>query len=156
MLNDMLADRQSDLPFVREGLRLHASRFPSTRNGLGSVENRLLQLINGGAGDFATLFPLFDQKPPRFGFGDSQVLYTLRYMASRSVPLISMAESTDTPPKASFAITPAGENFMLGAVDDIGINTPDFWLGGAHVTKENVWRWDETRGEIILSRPAGS
>lgn len=155
-LNDVLGAATGDLPFLRDGLRLHASRFPSTRNGLGSVENRFLKLISAGSTDFATLFPKFDDAPPRFGFGDTQVLYTLRYMASRAVPLITLTETDETPPKATFTITPAGANVMNGSVDDLTVNDPDFWLGGAHLTKEKVWRWDEARGEIILSRPAVS
>jgi hypothetical protein len=116
----------------------------------------LLKIIASGAADFAMLFGQFDEQPPRFGFGDAAVLYILRAMAGRAVPLITMVQTEDTPPKATFAITPAGENVMNGAVDDISVNDPDLWLGGAHVTKETVWRWDDSRGEIILSRPAGS
>ena len=156
LLNDVFASAPDDLPFLRDGLRLHASRFPSVGNGLGSVENRLLKLIAGGSTDFATLFPQFDDKPPRFGFGDSQVLYALRYLASRAVPVITMTETNETPPKATFTITPAGQNVLSGKVDDTTVNDPDFWLGGVHLTKENLWRWDEARGEIISSRPAGS
>lgn len=156
LLNDVFTSAPGDLPFLREGLRLHATRFPSIRNGLGSVENRLLTLVANGATDFATLFSLFDEKPPRFGFGDAQVLYTLRYLASRPVPIITMSETSEVPPKATFTITPAGENVLTGAVDDTMVNDPDYWLGGAHVTKENVWRWDESRGEITMSRSAVS
>lgn len=155
MLNDLFTIGD-ELSFLRDGMRLHGSRFPSTGNGLGAVENRLLKLIASGAADFAMLFGQFDERPPRFGFGDAQVLYILRAMASRAVPLITMAQTDETPPKATFAITPAGENVMNGAVDDISVNDPDLWLGGAHVTVENVWRWDESRVEIILSRPAAS
>lgn len=156
LLNDMFSSAPNDLPFLRDGMRLHASRFPSVRNGLGSVENRLLTLIASGVNDFATLFPLFDEKPPRFGFGDSQVLYVLRYLASRPVPVITMAEAHEVPPKATFAITPAGQNVLAGKVDDTTVNDPDFWLGGVHLTKENLWRWDEARGEFQPSRLAGS
>jgi hypothetical protein len=156
MLNDSIAAARNDLSFLRDGLRLHASRFPSVRNGLGEVENRLLKLIVAGAADFGSLFAQFDDHPPRFGYGDAQVMYTLRYLASRPVPLITMAQTKDKPPKATFALTPAGENVARGAVDDTVVNDPDFWLGGANVTKENVWRWDESRGEIILSRSAVS
>ncbi|HEX7420937.1 MAG TPA: hypothetical protein VF505_13695 [Thermoanaerobaculia bacterium] len=154
LLNDAITSTPNDLPFLREGLTLHASRFPSVRNGLGSVENRLLSVIAGGASDFGTLFPLFDEKPPRFGFGDAQVLYVLRYLASRPVPVITMAEAHEGPPKATFAITPAGQNVLAGKVDDTTVNDPDFWLGGVHLTKENLWRWDEARGEILPSRLA--
>ena len=156
LLNDVVASAPNDLPFLRDGLRLHASRFPSLRNGLGSVENRLLTLIAGGVTDFASLFPLFDEKPPRFGFGDAQVLYALRYLASRPVPVITMSEVHEVPPKATFTITPAGQNVLGGNVDDTTVNDPDFWLGGVHITKENLWRWDEVRGEILSSRPAAS
>lgn len=156
LLNDVLTSAPNDLPFLGDGLRLHASRFPSVRNGLGSVENRLLTLIAGGAIDFASLFPLFDEKRPRFGFGDAQVLYALRYLASRPVPVITMSEANEVPPKATFALTPAGQNVLDGKVDDTTVNDPDFWLGGVHLTKENLWRWDEARGEILSNRPAGS
>ena len=155
VINDLLPSMPNDLAFLREGLRLHASRFPSTRNGLGSVENRLLQLIGGGATDFASLFTAFDANA-RFGFGDTQVLYVLRYLASRPVPVITMTEVAEAPPKATFAVTPAGHNVLNGAVDDTTVNDPDFWLGGAHVTKENVWRWDELLGKIVTSRSAAS
>ncbi|HEX9160638.1 MAG TPA: hypothetical protein VF980_02945 [Thermoanaerobaculia bacterium] len=156
LLNDVITATPNDLPFVRDGLRLHASRFPSVRNGLGSVENRLLKLIASGIADFGTLFGQFDADPPRFGYGDAQVLYTLRAMASRPVALILMVQSEDGPPKVTLATTPAGENVLNGAVDDIAVNDPDLWLGGTHVTKENIWRWDESRGEVIRSRSAGS
>lgn len=155
LLNDVMMSAGNEIAFLREGLRLHGSRFPSTRNGLGSVENRILQLIASGAADFAMLFPRFDETPPRFGFGDTQILDALRALASRAVPLITMSQSAEVPPKATFAITPAGENVMNASVDDIAVNDPDDWLGGVHLTKENLWRWDESRGEVIPNPSAG-
>ncbi|HSP33082.1 MAG TPA: hypothetical protein VLU46_02070 [Thermoanaerobaculia bacterium] len=156
LLLDVIAAPANEMPFLRDGFRLHASRFPSTRNGLGSVENRLLSLIAAGARDFAVLFPQFDEKPPRYGFGDLQVLTALRSLASRGVPLITTVEIAGAPPRITFTITPAGENVMNGAVNDLTVNDPDYWIGGVHLTKENIWRWDEERGEIIPNRPAAS
>jgi hypothetical protein len=49
---------------------------------------------------------------------------------------------TGEPPKALCAITPAGEKVLRGEVDDTKINDPDLWLGGAHVTREQTWRFD--------------
>jgi hypothetical protein len=153
MLNDVITSAGNEFAFLREGLRLHASRFPSVRNGLGSVESRILKLIAAGAVDFKVLFPQFDETGPRFGFGDTQIVDALRMLARRAVPLINLSEGKD---KTTFGITPAGENIMNGTVDDLTVNDPDFWLGGVHVTKENIWRWDEARGEIIPNRSAGS
>ena len=156
LLTEVIAAPANEIPFLRDGFRLHASRFPSVRNGLGSVDNRLLALIAAGARDFAVLFPQFDEKPPRFGYGDTQMLQALRTLASRAVPLITIVENAGAPPKVTFTITPAGENVMNGAVDDLAVNDPDFWIGGVHLRKENVWRFDEARGEIVPNPPAAS
>lgn len=155
-LNAWLYREVPELPFLREGFTLHASRFPSTANGLGAIEQRALSRIAAGVPDFATLFPLLDTDPPRFGFGDADILRHLRAMASRAVPLITMHETSEGPPKAILAITPAGENVVRGAVDDTVINDLDLHLGGAHVTKENLWRWDEAQRKIVPSLRAVS
>lgn len=141
-LNRWTVHGTPDFPFLQQGLALHASRFPSRQNGLGTIEQRALALIASGATDFATLFPLIDPDPPRFGFGDGDVLRQLRSMAQRAVPLITISEAEGSPPKAIFAITPMGERVLKGEVDDTAINDPDVWLGGVHVTKENLWRFD--------------
>jgi hypothetical protein len=148
-LNALIARDTTDFPFLREGMRLHASRFPSTGNGLGAIEQQALELLAAGTSDFAALFDQIAAREPRFGFGDNEVFLTLQSIAWCAVPLMTI---TGEPPKAICTITPAGENVLRGEVDNLSVNDPDLWLGGAHLTKENVWRWDGTR----LSRSAGS
>ena len=95
--------------------------------------------IAAGFTEFATLFGRMNAEAPRFGFGDAEVYRHLQAMAWRAVPLITLSGD---PPKALCTITPAGENVLRGKVDDATINDPDHWLGGAHVTKEQSWRFD--------------
>jgi hypothetical protein len=140
-LNEWITRDTPEFPFLRDGLTLHASRFPSLDQGLGAIEQRALKLIASGFNDFATLFDRLNLEVPRFGFGDAEVFRHLQGMAWRAVPLITL---TGEPPKALCTITPAGENVLRGKVDDLAINDPDFWLGGAHVTKEQLWRFDGT------------
>ena len=148
-LNRWLERDAADFPFLREGLTLHASRFPSTRNGLGVIEQHALELIAGGANAWGPLFDQLNSRLPRLGFGDSGIFDILQAMASAAVPLVTINGEL---PKSIFAITPAGENVLAGEVDDLSVNDPDRWLGGVHLTKENVWRWDGAR----LSRSAAS
>jgi hypothetical protein len=156
-LNDFISGGAGEFPFLREGLRLHGSRFPSVRNGLGALENRSLSLIAEGASDFVSLFGRLDESHPRFSFGDGEVLRTLRSMAWCAVPVISIAEVPESvPPKMSFALTPVATEVIEGTVDFLSGNDPDSWLGGIHVTKENLWRWDEAARQIVRNRPAGS
>ncbi|MGN6186684.1 MAG: hypothetical protein ACTHQM_23850 [Thermoanaerobaculia bacterium] len=148
-LNPFLERERPDFPFLREGLTLHASRFPSMYNGLGAIEQQALHTIATGTTDFPTLFDRLNAGMPRFGFGDSEVFRLLRWMAWRAVPLITV---TGELPKAIFSITPAGENVLAAEVDDTTINDPDLWFGGTHLTRGNLWRWDGSR----LSRSAES
>jgi hypothetical protein len=150
-LNPFIRDEQRDFPFLRDGFTLHASRFPSTLNGLGIVEQRLLDAIGAGTADFLSVFSRFDPSPPRLGFGDSEALRVLRVLSSLAVPLVTMTEEPGKPPKALFTRTPAAENVLLGEVDYLKVNDPDYWLGGVHITRENVWRWDADRRAIVAS-----
>ena len=148
-LNAWLERDTPEFPFLREGLTLHASRFPSVRNGLGEIEQRALELLAAGSTDFATLFDTINARVPRFGFGDSEVWQILQTISWCAVPLLTL---NGTPPKAILTITPAGENVVRGDVDNLAVNDPDVWLGGAHLTKEHVWRYDGAR----LSRQPAS
>ena len=141
-LNRWLDADVPDFPFLREGLTLHASRFPSVANGLGAIERRVLTHVAAGFTDFPTVFDHINAEVPRFGFGDSELFRTVRALANRPVPLLTVNGDM---PKAICTITPMGENVVQGAVDDLTINDPDFWLGGAHVTKGSIWRWDGQR-----------
>ena len=138
-LNEWITRQVPEFPFLREGLTLHASRFPSLTNGLGAIEQRALGHIAAGFTDFSTLFDRLNTEVPRFGFGDAEIFRHLRSMAWRGVPLITL---TGEPPKALCTITPAGENVLRGTVDDTTVNDPDLWFGGTHVTKDRLWRFD--------------
>jgi len=141
-LNGLLARDAAEFPFLREGLMLHASRFPSLFNGLGAMEQRVLTHVASGFTDFAKLFDHINAEVPRFGFGDSEVFRHLRALAGRPVPLITLEGE---PPKAIATITAAGERVLTGSVDDASINDPDHWLGGAHLTKQHLFRWTGER-----------
>ena len=79
-----------------------------------------------------------------------------------AVPVITIVgDENANPPKALFALTPAGINVMEGKVDFIDVNVGNgtqagFWLGGAHLTRERMWRWDADRRQIVPSQPAVS
>jgi hypothetical protein len=152
-LNRFVMQDWNDFPFLRDGLTLHAMRFPSTRNGLGEVEQRAMSAIDNGATEFATLFSRFDSNPPRYGFGDGEFLRHLRRLASCAVPMITIAETGDgAPPRALFGITPAGRKVLAGEADFIELNNADQWLGGVHLTLQSLWRWDAGAREL---RPSG-
>lgn len=155
-LNRFTKRHNPDFPFLREGIRLHASRFPSLRHGLGAVELRLLEIIVAGARDFRAIFDRFNVDVPRFGFGDGDILRTLRRMVTAAVPLLMMGEAPGNPIKAVFTLTLAAENVLRGDLDYARVNPPSGWLGGVNLGQQHYWRWDERRHEITPSPSAVS
>ncbi len=155
-LNRFTKRANPDFPFLREGLRLHASRFPSLRNGLGGMEQRLLEIIAGGVNEFRFIFERFSVDVPRFGFGDGDVMRTLRRLASGSTPLLSIVEQPASPVRVAFTLTPVARKVLADEADYVELNPPTGWLGGVDLAHENWWRWDERQHEIILSPSAVS
>ena len=150
-LNRWLEQEADEFPFLREGLALHAARFPSVRNGLGSIEQQALERIASGTADFASLFEAMTANEPKRGMTDAELYRLMSGIAWAAVPLVTIAGEF---PKVLCTITPAGEKVLAGELDALAVNEPDSWLGGAHVTRENAWRWDGK--QIVASRSAAS
>jgi hypothetical protein len=58
-IEEFLRSEAAQLSFLQPALKAHLERFPSRRNGLGRIENRILQLIAGGIDEMRPLFNMF-------------------------------------------------------------------------------------------------
>jgi hypothetical protein len=145
------------LPFLGSALQAHLRRFPSTANGLGSIEEKALELINGGAKTFIELFPQFGGAEPVYGLGDSQLWLALMRLSIGRQPLLKIENgnfggvdlTSEIVGHAEFKITDAGDLVLLGEADDVELNGIDLWLGGVHLSTTNLWRWDQASGTMM-------
>lgn len=145
------------LPFLGPALKAHLQRFPSTTNGLGRIENKTLQLIHDGAKAFLDLFPRFGNAEPAYGLGDAQLWLALERMSAEKQPLLTIENgknggrelTPDIVRNAKFEITDPGEAVLNGKADHVELNGIDQWLGGAHLSPDNLWRWDESSGTLV-------
>jgi hypothetical protein len=150
----------SVLPFLDSAFRAHLRRFPSTRNGLGRIEDTSLKFISAGTKTFIELFPLFANAEPVYGLGDAQLWLALKQMSAGKQPLLAIENDHDvgqqlTPDiarKAKIEITKSGESVQRGEADQVEVNGIDQWLGGVHLSPTNLWRWDET-SEAVVQTP---
>lgn len=153
----LLAKDLSALPYARDAFQAHLERFPSTRNGLGRIENTLLNLIAGGIDEFGPLFHMIGELEPIYGLGDWQVWRHLDEMSKLTNPLITIhdVQNVERPltsndyREAYFKLTDSGRAVLVGNSDMMNINHIDYWLGGVHVTNEIPWRWDDAEEQII-------
>jgi hypothetical protein len=170
-IEKVLLGESSTLPFLRAALQAHLERFPSTKNGLGRIENRALEFIAGGLHNFVDLFSRFVDAEPVYGLGDAQFWLALHRMkaARKSFVQITGREnggngnhgqdskqfqelSPEVVHMARLEMTALGESALKGEADFINVNGIDLWLGGVHLTqKDTLWRWDEESGKVVSS-----
>jgi hypothetical protein len=153
----------SPLPFLRAALQAHLKRFPSTRNGLGRIEDCALELIDEGLNSFTELFPRFGDAEPVYGLGDAQFWLTLQRMSAARQPLLTIEDiesgghvkqalTPDVVRKARLQITALGESVRKGEADFVALNDIDLWLGGVHLhDQNNLWRWNQQPRTIVFS-----
>lgn len=152
----------SALPFLKNTLRAHLARFPSTRNGLGRVGNLALELISDGYREFPRLFEQFGKRAAIYGLGDFQFRNELRRLAVAHAPLLIKTSGGAQSGLASgaflrdiFELTKEGESVLEGKADFVELNGMDLWLGGVRLHgAENLWRWDEGSETLILNQAA--
>jgi len=154
----LLNSDMSAMPFLKEALSKHLQRFPSTRNGLGRVENTALKLIPAGYGQFRSLFPAFIRREGAYGFGDAQLYVSMRRLTTTTKPLLKQknGRSTAMDPveifMSAFEITDHGKAVLAGEEDFVITNGIDKWLGGIHLRgKESAWRWDDDSQQLLVS-----
>ena len=157
-LISLLSSDMSALPFLKDALQKHLERFPSTRNGLGRVENTALALVPAGHTKFRSLFPAFARRESAYGFGDAQVYLALESVMTVRKPLLIQDNhrhwSKDSAQMllASFALTDVGKAVLAGEEDFVVMNGIETWLGGIHLSgKEAAWRWDEDAQQLLVS-----
>ncbi len=158
LLISLLRSDTSSLPFLNDALQKHLERFPSTRNGLGRVENTALSLIVEGHNKFRALFPAFTRRESDYGFGDAQVYLSLETLMKARKPLIVQSNSNHWSKDsaqmllASFDVTDEGKAVLAGEEDFVAANGIDTWLGGIRLQgNEATWRWDEESGQLMVS-----
>jgi len=158
VIEQLLTEDTSAMPFLRGALTQHLARFPSVKNGLGQAENKLLELISGGRTKFLQLCLAFFKAAPAYGLGDTQIWCDLNRMAEASHPLLQIEGFDDSAPAssrihASFQLTETGKQVLAGQEDFVQANGIDLWLGGVHLREDNLWRWDAQQQRLIQAKP---
>ena len=150
-LETLLQKDTSALPFLGPALQGHLRRFPSTANGLGRIENRVLQLVDSGLSNFSDLFRRFGEVEPIYGLGDTQFWQSLRRLADANQPLLRI--NRDVPsPDMTIELTDLGRAVLRGDGDFVLLNGIESWLGGVYLSNErNLWRWDDKSETMVQS-----
>lgn len=152
-IEHFLTQDTSALPFLAAALHRFLQELPDTTSGLARSERELLEPLLEERRTPLQLFVDYQRKEEAPFDGDAWVYRRLAKLA----PLIAPANdgALPTPPplgdtrftSVRLALTDAGRDVLDGKADRVELIGIDRWLGGTHVTPENVWRWN---GELVV------
>jgi hypothetical protein len=140
------------LPFAHAAFLRHLDRFPSAFNGLGIVEQTVLELAGEGVTSSIELFRQTGDRLHELGMGDVEFGYWFRRMLKQPHSLLELQDGAALPDPSLNAplpsnqhkvvITELGSRVVAGEQDWIAIEGIDEWYGGLHLQGGIDWRWN--------------
>jgi len=148
-LEKLLSADTSALPFVRNAVRRHLQNFPSTVNGLNLTEQMALEAIAEGPVKAGSIFLSVQSKEEIPWMGDSMLFAALEKLLQAGVPLVESSSDEIIDLKVEVRLTAEGHRVLTGELDYIALNGIDTWVGGVHLTANNIWRWDPLGQKLV-------
>ena len=158
------ATRESEqLPFVAPALRRLLEELPPPADGLSGTERRALQAVASGARTPPAAFVAAQRLEEAPFIGDAWFYRALSALGQGEMRLLETDAGTalpappplgDSQPFAQLQLrlTATGEQTLRGEADRVELLGIDRWIGGTHITPDNIWRWDPA--ELRLVRPS--
>jgi DNA-binding transcriptional MerR regulator len=147
------------LPFLSPALRRLLEELPDSTTGLSGTERRALEAIAGGARTPLAAFVAEQELEDAPFLGDAWFFRSLSALgAGESRLLEAKGRPLPAPPPLSDAavftrlplsLTREGERVLRGEADRVDLLGIDRWVGGTHVTQDNVWRWDPVAQRVV-------
>jgi Domain of unknown function (DUF1835) len=156
-----IASDVSPLPYLPAAVRRLIAELPAMASGLGLTEERTLGALADRPGKVGHLFKITQgQEDARF-LGDASFFRRLDGLMFCTAPLIAglpfpsprRAHGPGHPDYRAFVqsdvtLTESGRAALAGKLDHVRENGIDRWLGGTHLTPQNVWRRDRNGGIV--------
>jgi hypothetical protein len=150
------------LPYLGAAVVRHLEQYPSVENGTNRTEHTLLNIVNSGVNTPVKIFDAVQTLEESRFMGDSVFWNYLHTMTQSHPPLLEVADAgTFELPDAcsnwdefrsqTLTLTDSGEDVLACRADWVAINGGHKWLGGVHLTPDELWRWDADAHALVRS-----
>lgn len=131
------------LPFLKGAILRMLEEYPDCTNGLSRTEYQALKIIADGEKRPGRVFGLNQDAEERRFMGDSSFWEILHAFLEAEPPLLELPEgkllTLPTSPDQELTITQTGRDVLSGKKDWLGMTETNRWLGGVHLTADNIW-----------------
>lgn len=135
------------LPFVKDAVSRLLEEYPDKNNGLSRTEKQIGQVIYSGVTHPLAIYELVQRKEKIPYMSEQSFRRHLYKMLTAEHPLVAFGKNIKVPGvrseeflKQQCYITNTGFNILAESADHIFLNGIDRWVGGVHLTEENIWR----------------
>jgi hypothetical protein len=139
-LVSMISDKKAS-SLTMDALPYLARRLPSLFNGLNEIDHELLKHIIDSAPSaiHAIGFAMGHDETPDM-VGDLYLFARLKHFGSPDLinPLIEIENPTGRMRECKIRVLPLAHEVLAGRANMIDLNGLDYWLGGVHLTADNV------------------
>ena len=147
------ADDRVRLPHLVAALRRQLEEFPDTDAGLSRSERQLCEALSPGAITLGKLFAAHQVTESWVWLGEWSFAWYAERLSDCAHPLVVhsngsrvIAPLRDTDGRAfwerAVQLTPFGQDVVRARADAVRSNGIDRWIGGAHCTNAEHWRWN--------------
>ena len=129
---------------------------------MNRTEEAILKAVQDGKSKPGKIFAATQACEESRFMGDSLFWLYLSRMAQSKLPLLRASHGGFVQPslcaswpefnEQQIVITQAGERVLANELDWIEVNGIDKWLGGVHLTTENLWRWDRKAQSLVRTK----
>ncbi len=149
----LLIDDTSALPFLEGAIIRMLEEYPNCSNGLSRTAQQTLKIISEGENRPQKVFSRYQESEDRKFLGDSSFWVILKELLESKPPLLSLSEGEKLTlpinPNQELTITPTGREVLAGKRSWLEITKLERWLGGVHLTPDNIWYWDSNSNLLI-------
>lgn len=130
------------LPFLRAALRRLCEEYPWTRDGLSRSQRQALYAIAQGPARIQELFSRAQAREEAFFLGERAFGKMIDDLRDGDCALIEEEEGVLVP-------NALGRRVLAGDADWLETHSIDRWVGGLHLTPDQLTRWDEDNGRFV-------
>jgi len=134
-LFNLLNESSSELPFLQNSVQRLLEEYPNTMNGLSRTAHQALLTISKGQKRQKQDIFIESQKQEQLPFLADIIFWKIldKFIEYK---LIIQKENSE------LYITDLGRDVLIGKKNWITIKNIDHWIGGVHLSDDNLWCWN--------------
>jgi hypothetical protein len=144
------------LPFLAGAILRQLEEYPDCKTGLSRTAYQALKIFSQGETRCGKVFGVYYETEERKFLGDSSFWVILDEMVRANPPLLVPKEGNllhaSIKKTDNLSITAAGEDVLKGKANFVDYFDIDRWIGGTHLTKDNLWCWDAVDTILVNGR----